>query len=220
MGIVVEIYKVVPSPWNMIILTLVGIAFLVLTLIRTIRFVPQGEEALLLRWNSVVYRNGKPVYKKPGRPHIMLPWVNNLVKASTLDYVFTLHPITLKPLPFQQVDVSATVVFEVVDIEGVLYGADDFNSRLIPACEWQLRECLKEIPLHEIESSLEAVTAAFRLRIVPVSKKLGVRFKELNITNVAYNGQISIARAIATLAQSNPGILEELGVSPNGHKPA
>lgn len=220
MGVIVEIYKIVPSPWNLIIVILLGAGFLVYTLMSTVKFVPYGEEALLTRWKNVLYRDGRPVYKKPGQPHIMVPWVNNLVVTSTLDKVLDLRTINLQVRQFLQIDVTASVVFEVVDIERVLFGAGNFEARMTSACESRLRSCLMSAQPLEINQELAEVEAGFRLLIVPVSKSLGVRFKELNITNIAYNGQVTIARAIASLGPGSPEVLENLGVSLNGHTPA
>jgi len=205
----------VPSPWNQVIKTLAILAGLVYLLIKTVKFVPQGQKAMRMRFSKVAMKNGQPIYLDAGM-HILFPFVHNLECVSVLDRTFDLKSTRLRYAPFDVVDVSATVTFSVIDIFRVRYAVDDFEARLTAACEARLRVCIHETAPTATDEKTEEITDAFRLAIETTAIELGVAFKDLNITNAAPDAQFAIAGAIQQIGRPATAALEAIGLPING----
>jgi regulator of protease activity HflC (stomatin/prohibitin superfamily) len=186
----------IPSPWNILLWWLLGIGTAAYLASKTFKFVPQCHKALRTRWKKVIFKNGEPVELGPGL-HIMWPWMNGLVLVSTLDRPLGLLPIRLQISEYVVVDVSSTVTFSIHNIYKVLYGADNFETRLIAGCEAELRRALTGVSSAKFETEeQDRVTQVFYEIISPLADELGVQLKALDITNVAPDAQFAIAGAI------------------------
>lgn len=214
----IEIYKVVPSPWNFLVLNLIVIGAMMYLTSRFIVFVPHGHKAMRTRGRKVI------VSKKTNAPlecdagiRFVIPWAYGLEVVSILDRTFDLRTFTIQYGQYWLAEITSTAVFSVESIYSVRYGADDFGNRLTSACEAALRVCLVDIRPDQIDVSKEVIDIAFSKAIAAVAISLGVAFKELNITNVATNSQALIAGAVASLGNSQRNALEMLGVPTEGN---
>jgi regulator of protease activity HflC (stomatin/prohibitin superfamily) len=138
----------VPSPWNTVIKLLLAIAGGVYLFMKTFKYVPEGHEALRLRFQTVVQRDGKPVVAKKGL-HVMIPFVNSLQIVNVLDRTINLRSNSLLTGRFQAFSIRTSVVFAVTDIYKLSYGAEEPMPRLKAACENALRDALIAHPLQD-----------------------------------------------------------------------
>jgi regulator of protease activity HflC (stomatin/prohibitin superfamily) len=202
----------VPSPWNQVIkalLILVGLGYLV---IKTFKYVPEGHQALRLRFQTVINRNGAPVVLEKGL-HIMFPFVHSLQIVDVRDRTINLEPIALRTATYVVDDIRATVVLQVRDIYKITYVVDDFTARMTAACEHVLRLSLLAGG-HGAQLDVPLVIDSFQEKITDTADELGVQFRALNVTNVSPNAMILVAGAINGLGRPTATALEQLGITP------
>jgi len=210
----VEIYKIVPSPWNFLVLSLTVIGLLTYLTSRFIVFVPHGHKAMRMRGRRVIFskKTGQPIICNAGM-RLVVPWAYSLEVVSTLDRTFDLRTFTIQHGEYWLAEITSTAVFTVDSIYRVRYGADDFANRLTSACEAALRICLVNIRPDQIDASKREIDATFAEGIRTVAFELGTTFRELNITNVATNSQALVASAIASLNGGQKVALEAIGAA-------
>lgn len=217
-GPLIEIANKIPSPWKQILWAAIVLGSAGFLILKTFRFVPHGQEALLTRFGKVVFRGGVPVQKGAGL-HIVIPFAENLVYVSVLDRTYDLNQLTVSHRKYGAFNIRATVVFEVANIYDHRYGVEDPVNRITSACEARLRQCLQGAGRKKLNAP--EIEAAFRLLIVAVSKEVGLRFKELSITNIEPRDTLAVAGAIASLRPKKlRKLLEAFGVSLSGAQPA
>lgn len=195
-GQLVEILDgMLPSPWNIVLRWVLAVGGVLFLLIKTVKFVPQGQRAMRTRFGKVVYRNGKPIYLEPGM-HILFPVAHNLERVGVLDRTIELPPTRLRYGAFNVVDVTATVTFGAVDIYLIRYAVENLEERLAAACLARLRQVLQAVPDGAIDRSVASIDAEFNEIIAPIASELGLSLKGLDIVNVAPDAQFAIASAI------------------------
>lgn len=185
----------IPAPWNTIIkwvLCILGLGYL---LIKTVKIVPQDEEAMRTRFGAVVTKNGIPIILKPGL-HILFPFAYNIVRVNVLEFTCEPSTIRLRFGRFDVVDVAATIVFAIEDIYKVRYVAQDLKAQVTAACAETLRHTLSGLDDSDFAAHRDEIVEKFRAGIERTETKLGVRFVELNLTNISAEPQFAIAGAI------------------------
>ena len=206
-----EVYRIVPSPWNFILAVLAGIATLAYVASRFIRFVPQDQKAVRTRLRKVIFKNGKPIECGPGG-HFVVPWGYGLELINNLDQNFDLRTVNVRYNTYDLVDFSTTVVFTVQSVYHTKYVVQHFQERLTSACEEAVRITLGSFPQAEIDEKRNEVDAKFAELIAPVAKELGTRFRALNITNIRVDTQALTAGAIASVGPEIRKVLEQTSV--------
>lgn len=206
-----EVYRIVPSPWNFILAVLAGIATLAYLVSRFIRFVPQDQKAVRTRLRKVIFKNGKPIECGPGG-HFVVPWGYGLELINSLDQNFDLRTVNVRYDTYDLVDFCTTVVFTVQSVYHTKYVVQHFQERLTSACEEAVRITLGSFPQAEIDEKRNEVDAKFAELIAPVAKELGTQFRALNITNIKVDTQALTAGAIASVGPEIRKALEQTSV--------
>ena len=209
-----EVYRIVPSPWNFILAVLVGAGTVLYVASRFIKTVPQDQTAVRTRFRRVLFRNGKPIECGPGG-HFVVPWGYGLELINSLDQNFPLGTVTVRYGTYDLVDFSTSVVFKVQSVYHTKYIVQHFQERLTSACEEYVRQTLASFPQDEIISRRNEIDAKFAELIAPVAEELGSLFRALVITNAKPDTHALTAGAIASVGQEIRKGLETASASLN-----
>lgn len=194
----IEIYRIVPSPWNFILAVLAGAGTLLYLGSLFIRFVPQDQKAVRTRFRKVLFRNGKPIECGPGG-HFVVPWGYGLELINTLDQNFPLSDVNVRYGKYDLVDFSTSVVFTVQSVYHTKYVVQHFQERLTSACEECVGLALASFAQDEVITRRSEIDAKFAELIAPVAEELGTVFRVLTITNAKTDTRALTAGAIASV---------------------
>lgn len=207
-----EVYRIVPSPWNFVLAVLVGAGTLLYVASRFIRSVPQDQEGVRTRFRKVIFKNGKPIVCGPGA-HFVVPWGYGLELINRLDQNFPLSNVTVRYGTYEMVEFSTSVVFTVQSVYKTKYAVQNFQERLTSACEEAVRMALGAFEQAEIDAQRTKVNDKFAELVAPLEQELGTSFRALSITNARPDTQALIAGAIASVGLEIRKGLETVGAT-------
>ncbi len=196
-GQLLEIINKAPNPWDDLLRIVLIISGIVLLLLGSIKFVPQGQWAMRTRFGKVVIsrKTGKPIILGPGI-HWFFPKFYSIEGISVLDYTFRFGPTQVRYSRFDVANVSATATFAVRDIYALKYRVNELEERVSSACEAALRRILLRLPDPRIDDYPDLIRAWFLVETIWMEQELGVEFKDLDITKFEFDGQFTTAGAI------------------------
>ncbi len=192
-------------------------------LIKTIKFVHEGELGIKLRFGKAVCDSkGIPKVIKPGLL-LLIPFVDSLqrrhVRQQTIN--FESQKIMVKGgLIFE---VSAMVVFKVNDIYKALFEIDNLDAAIMDLCMGMLRDTLSPYE-HDKLFDTKAISDSLLNDLTKVAKTWGVEFITFKLTNcapTAETAQYVMAKTGAALkAAAIQAAAEEIGMDINSLNPA
>lgn len=207
-----EVYRIVPSPWNFILAVLVGAGTVLYVASRFIKTVPQDQKAVRTRFRRVLFRDGRPIECGPGG-HFVVPWGYGLELINTLDQNFPLSTVNVRYGKYDLVDFSTSVVFTVQSVYRTKYVVQHFQERLTSACEECVGLTLALFTQEDVITHRSEIDAKFAELIAPVAQELGTTFRALTITNAKPDTQALTAGAIASVGIEVRKGLETVSVS-------
>lgn len=187
----------VPSPWNIILKFLLIVAGIVGLLASTVRFVPQGYEAMRTRGGKVIInkKTGLPIILRPGLRFIV-PKFYAIVLVDSRDRTFKCGPTQIQYGQYFVVNVTAVVTLSLYYAYDAEYRVGDLNERVFAVCTATLRDVFLEVPDGDIKGNMQQIRDSFAQRIGWLRGELGLKFKALDITDVEYIPWFTIAGAL------------------------
>lgn len=154
------------------------------SLIKSFKFVHEGELGIRLRFGKAVCKKGKPFVIKPGLI-ILIPFVDTLrrrhVRQQTLS--FTRQRIVLSDgLIFE---VSAIVLFKVVDVYKALFEIDNLDDSISDLCMSFLREEISSYDHLKLAKKQEEISERLLEKVQDFSNDWGIEFFRFSLTDCA-----------------------------------
>lgn len=157
----------------------------IVSLIKSFKFVHEGELGIRLRFGKAVCnKDGTPRVIKPGLI-ILIPFIDTLrrrhVRQQTLS--FTRQRIVLSDgLIFE---VSAIVLFRVVDVYKALFEIDDLDTSVSDLCRSVLREELSPYTYKRLADEQDKISGRLLEKVQEFSEKWGIEFFRFGLTDCA-----------------------------------
>jgi len=161
------------------IVSVVLIAFLLLTLWKGVRIVPQGEE-----W--VVERLGK--YLKTLMPglHILIPYIDNLAyKVTTKDLILDIPQQEVITRDNAVLVTNAIAFVKVTDTQSAVYGVTNFQVAVMNLVQTTLRAIIGAMDLDEALSSRDQIKAKLKDSIADDVSDWGLTLKSVEIQDIS-----------------------------------
>lgn len=203
-----QILTYIPEEFQGLIGVIVAVGLVAITCIKSFKFVPQGEYAMRKRWGRVVVkRDGTITYLKPGRPQVLIPFVD------TLEYVSNLNrtvPVTMTRIPRddQLISIDGIAIFKVIDTFKVRYAVDNFGEYIRGATTAAFRDTIITLwddghPVSETPD-YDLFLSTFTDAVQTDAELLGVAVVTVRITEYSPDGQFAIAQAIDNATREIP----------------
>jgi regulator of protease activity HflC (stomatin/prohibitin superfamily) len=204
----------VPSPWNTILKFLLIVAGICGLLVSTVRFVPEGYEAMRTRGGKVIIskKTRLPIILKPGLRFIV-PKFYALVLVDSRDRTFKCGPTQIQYGPYFVVNVTAIVTLSLYYAYNAQYKASDLNERVFAACTATLRNVFSEVPDGDIQGSAQEIQESFAHGIDWLKEELGLAFKALDITDVEHIPLFAIAGVLQSFGSNSHTLLGGLDLT-------
>lgn len=193
--------KGLPSPWNAIVLWVIAFVVAVAMFFKTVKIVHQGEKAMKLRRGRIVEKKGEVgIYDAGIRG--LIPFVDTLVRVSVRDRTFDLGTTNIKVGGYDILDIDASITLSVAPkgIYPIHFKSDELERRVIVRCLSLLGPLLfvHREALNTSQPGVRGLIAReFSSVAIPELVEFGFANPTLDITDVRFNAQALIAKAIA-----------------------
>jgi regulator of protease activity HflC (stomatin/prohibitin superfamily) len=160
------------------IVSIVLILFLLLTLWKGVRIVPQGEE-----W--VVERLGK--YLKTLMPglHILVPYIDNVsYKVTTKDLIMDIPQQEVITRDNAVLITNAIAFVKVTDTQSAVYGVTNFQMAVMNLVQTSLRAIIGDMDLDQALSSRDHIKAKLKASIADDVADWGLTLKSVEIQDI------------------------------------
>jgi regulator of protease activity HflC (stomatin/prohibitin superfamily) len=169
------------------IVVLALLLFVIVTIARGVRIVPQGEE-----W--IVERLGK--YRKTLTPglHIIVPYIDAVkYKVTTKDLILDIDQQEVITKDNAVIIANAVAFVKVTDPVGAVYGVTDFHLAIRNLVKTTLRSIIGNMDLDESLSSREAIKAKLKTSIADQAIDWGVTIKSVEIQDIKPSASMQMA---------------------------
>jgi len=171
------------------------ILFLLLTLWRGVRIVPQGEE-----W--VVERLGK--YLKTLLPglHILVPYIDNVAyKVVTKDMILDIPQQEVITRDNAVLITNAIAFVKVTDTQSAVYGVTNFQMAVMNLVQTSLRSILGDMDLDQALSSRDQIKARLKTSIADDVADWGLTLKSVEIQDISPSGTMQKSMELQAAAE-------------------
>jgi regulator of protease activity HflC (stomatin/prohibitin superfamily) len=169
------------------VVVLVLLLFVVVTLAKGVRIVPQGEE-----W--IVERLGK--YRKTLTPglHIIIPYIDAVkYTVTTKDLILDIEQQEVITRDNAVIIANAVAFVKVTDPVGAVYGVTDFRLAVRNLVKTTLRSIIGNMDLDESLSSRDQIKAKLKGSIADQAIDWGVTIKSVEIQDIKPSASMQIA---------------------------
>jgi regulator of protease activity HflC (stomatin/prohibitin superfamily) len=160
------------------IVSVILLLFLLVTLWRGVRIVPQGEE-----W--VVERLGK--YMKTIMPglHVLVPYVDNVsYKVTTKDLILDIPEQEVITRDNAVLVTNAIAFVKVTDTQSAVYGVTNFQMAVMNLVQTSLRAIIGDMDLDQALSSRDQIKAKLKDSIADDVADWGLTLKSVEIQDI------------------------------------
>jgi regulator of protease activity HflC (stomatin/prohibitin superfamily) len=171
------------------------ILFLLLTLWKGVRIVPQGEE-----W--VVERLGK--YLKTLLPglHILVPYIDNVAyKVVTKDMILDIPQQEVITRDNAVLITNAIAFVKVTDTQSAVYGVTNFQMAVMNLVQTSLRSILGDMDLDQALSSRDQIKARLKTSIADDVADWGLTLKSVEIQDISPSGTMQKSMELQAAAE-------------------
>jgi regulator of protease activity HflC (stomatin/prohibitin superfamily) len=171
------------------------ILFLIVTLWKGVRIVPQGEE-----W--VVERLGK--YSKTLLPglHILVPYIDNVAyKVVTKDMILDIPQQEVITRDNAVLITNAIAFVKVTDTQSAVYGVTNFQMAVMNLVQTSLRSILGDMDLDQALSSRDQIKARLKTSIADDVADWGLTLKSVEIQDISPSGTMQKSMELQAAAE-------------------
>jgi regulator of protease activity HflC (stomatin/prohibitin superfamily) len=161
------------------IVSVILVAFLIVTLWKGVRIVPQGEE-----W--VVERLGK--YRDTLLPglHVLIPYIDNVAyKVTTKDLILDIPQQEVITRDNAVLITNAIAFVKVTDTQSAVYGVTNFQIAVMNLAQTSLRSIMGAMDLDEALSSRDQIKARLKESIADDVSDWGLTLKSVEIQDIS-----------------------------------
>ncbi len=177
------------------VVSILLILFLVVTLWKGVRIVPQGEE-----W--VVERLGK--YSKTLMPglHILVPYIDNVAyKVVTKDMILDIPQQEVITRDNAVLITNAIAFVKVTDTQSAVYGVTNFQMAVMNLVQTSLRSILGDMDLDQALSSRDQIKARLKMSIADDVADWGLTLKSVEIQDISPSGTMQKSMELQAAAE-------------------
>jgi regulator of protease activity HflC (stomatin/prohibitin superfamily) len=171
------------------------ILFLLLTLWRGVRIVPQGEE-----W--VVERLGKYLQTLLPGMHILVPYIDNVAyKVVTKDMILDIPQQEVITRDNAVLITNAIAFVKVTDTQSAVYGVTNFQMAVMNLVQTSLRSILGDMDLDQALSSRDQIKARLKTSIADDVADWGLTLKSVEIQDISPSGTMQKSMELQAAAE-------------------
>lgn len=157
-----------------------------------IKFVPEGQRGIKLRFGKAVrYKagslKGKPKVIEPGL-RLLIPFVDTLVRRHVRQQTIRSEDQEIMLMDKAVFHISAVTIFRVTDVYRALFEIDDLDGSIDDFCMAVLRDFLSQKDADEIINTMKISEELLAL-LVEKGSEWGVEFISFRLTNCSPSSQ-------------------------------
>lgn len=178
-----------------LIIAIVVLVFIVITVAKGVRLVPQGEEWVVERLGK--YNNTL----RPG-PNILIPYLDNVAyKLVTKDIILDVQEQEVITRDNAVILTNAIAFIKVTDPVKAVYGITDFSEAIRNLIMTTLRSIVGEMELDEALSSRDRIKARLRESIADEAVDWGLTVKSVEIQDIKPSESMQRAMELQAAAE-------------------